>query len=53
MMETFSWNLQASEAHLSKHYDDLKERPFFPGLVKFMSTGPVCAMVRWEVLVQT
>lgn len=37
--------MKASEDHLSKHYADLKERPFFPGLVKFMSTGPVCAMV--------
>jgi len=31
------------------HYDDLKARPFFPGLVKFFSSGPVVAMV-WEGL---
>jgi len=30
-----------------KHYDDLKGRPFFPGLVKYFSSGPVVAMV-WE-----
>lgn len=31
-----------------KHYDDLKARPFFSGLVKYISSGtPVIAMV-WE-----
>ena len=29
------------------HYDDLKTKGFFPGLVKFFSSGPVCAMI-WE-----
>lgn len=29
-----------------EHYSDLKERPFFPHLVNFMSSGPVVAMVR-------
>lgn len=28
-----------------KHYDDLKERPFFNGLTDFLSSGPVVAMV--------
>eukprot|EP00111_Clytia_hemisphaerica_P017097 TCONS_00050627-protein len=32
---------------LSEHYGDLKSKPFFPGLVKFISSGPVVAMV-WE-----
>jgi len=31
----------------SKHYADLKKKPFFGGLVDFFSSGPVCAMV-WE-----
>lgn len=31
-----------------KHYDDLKARPFFAGLVNYMTSGtPVIAMV-WE-----
>jgi nucleoside-diphosphate kinase len=30
-----------------KHYDELKERPFFPGLIQFITSGPVMAMV-WE-----
>lgn len=30
-----------------KHYDVHKERPFFPGLVDFITSGPVVAMV-WE-----
>ncbi|XP_042372399.1 putative nucleoside diphosphate kinase [Plectropomus leopardus] len=39
--------LQPSEELLQEHYIDLKERPFFPGLIKYMSSGPVVAMV-WE-----
>ncbi|XP_037611292.1 nucleoside diphosphate kinase B-like [Sebastes umbrosus] len=39
--------LHASEDHLRKHYDDLKDRPFFPTLIKYMNSGPVVAMV-WE-----
>merc|ERR1712045_13166 len=33
--------------HMQEHYADLKERPFFPALVEYMISGPVCAMV-WE-----
>merc|ERR1712083_1086551 len=29
--------MQATEDHLRKHYSDLSERPFFPGLVKYMA----------------
>ena len=35
--------------HLEKHYADLSKKPFFPGLVKYMASGPVVAMV-WEGL---
>uniref|UniRef100_A0A8D2G1J8 nucleoside-diphosphate kinase n=1 Tax=Theropithecus gelada TaxID=9565 RepID=A0A8D2G1J8_THEGE len=31
--------LRASEEHLKQHYVDLKDRPFFPGLVKYMNSG--------------
>ncbi|XP_013374732.1 PREDICTED: nucleoside diphosphate kinase A [Chinchilla lanigera] len=41
--------VQASEDLLKEHYSDLKERPFFPGLVQYMHSGPVVAMV-WEGL---
>eukprot|EP00112_Aurelia_sp_Birch-Aquarium-sp1_P007504 Seg1818.5 transcript_id=Seg1818.5/GoldUCD/mRNA.D3Y31 product="Nucleoside diphosphate kinase B" protein_id=Seg1818.5/GoldUCD/D3Y31 len=41
--------MQASEEHLKKHYADLSERPFFPGLIKYVGSGPVVAMV-WEGL---
>merc|ERR1712126_769358 len=41
--------MQASEEHLRKHYADLSERPFLPGLVKYMASGPVVPMV-WEGL---
>ncbi|XP_061519838.1 nucleoside diphosphate kinase B-like [Phycodurus eques] len=39
--------LQPSEDLLMQHYVDLKDRPFFPHLVNYMSSGPVVAMV-WE-----
>ncbi|EPQ08985.1 Nucleoside diphosphate kinase B [Myotis brandtii] len=39
----------ASEDLLKQHYIDLKDRPFYPGLVKYMNSGPVVAMV-WEGL---
>ncbi|KAH0572824.1 Nucleoside diphosphate kinase [Spironucleus salmonicida] len=29
------------------HYDEHRQRPFFPALVNFLTSGPVCAMV-WE-----
>ena len=34
-------------SHFEKHYNDLKSKPFFEELVKYTSSGPVCAMV-WE-----
>ncbi|KAK3707343.1 nucleoside diphosphate kinase Ndk1 [Vermiconidia calcicola] len=37
----------ASKEHLEKHYEDLSDKPFFKGLVAYMASGPVCAMV-WE-----
>ncbi|KAI9812677.1 MAG: nucleoside diphosphate kinase [Phylliscum demangeonii] len=36
-----------SKEHLEKHYEDLSEKPFFPGLIQYMLKGPICAMV-WE-----
>jgi len=41
--------MTASEDHLKKHYADLSSKPFFAGLVSYMSTGPVVAMV-WQGL---
>jgi len=41
--------MQASVAHLEKHYADLSKKPFFAGLVQYMASGPVVAMV-WEGL---
>ncbi|XP_031454566.1 nucleoside diphosphate kinase [Phasianus colchicus] len=41
--------VHASEDLLKQHYIDLKDRPFYPGLVKYMNSGPVVAMV-WEGL---
>lgn len=38
--------LAPSKELAEKHYEDLKERPFFAGLVKYMTSGtPVIAMV--------
>jgi len=39
--------IRPTEEFAAQHYDDLKSKPFFPGLVKFFSSGPVVAMV-WE-----
>ncbi|KAM4698473.1 nucleoside diphosphate kinase A1 [Rhinophrynus dorsalis] len=41
--------MQASEELLKQHYIDLADRPFYPGLVKYMGSGPVVPMV-WEGL---
>merc|ERR1712119_124477 len=35
------------KAHMEKHYADLATKKFFPGLVEYMCSGPVVAMV-WE-----
>ncbi|XP_069591106.1 nucleoside diphosphate kinase A1 [Ranitomeya imitator] len=40
---------QASIPLLQEHYIDLKDRPFYNGLVEYMHSGPVVAMV-WEGL---
>lgn len=39
--------VHASKEHLEKHYADLSSKPFFPGLIKYMSSGPLVPMV-WE-----
>ncbi|XP_053551271.1 nucleoside diphosphate kinase, mitochondrial [Bombina bombina] len=39
--------LQASEAILAEHYHDLRRKPFYPSLIRYMASGPVVAMV-WE-----
>ncbi|XP_002123476.3 nucleoside diphosphate kinase B [Ciona intestinalis] len=39
--------ITATEDHLKLHYADLSTKKFFPGLVKYMASGPVVAMV-WE-----
>lgn len=36
-----------TEKFAAEHYSDLSKKPFFPGLVKYFSSGPVVAMV-WE-----
>ncbi|KAK9477517.1 nucleoside diphosphate kinase [Lipomyces japonicus] len=36
-----------SEELLKEHYADLTAKPFFPGLLNYMRSGPVLAMV-WE-----
>uniref|UniRef100_A0A8C0FJ98 Nucleoside diphosphate kinase n=1 Tax=Bubo bubo TaxID=30461 RepID=A0A8C0FJ98_BUBBB len=40
---------QASEELLREHYIALRDRPFYSRLVKYMSSGPVVAMV-WQGL---
>merc|ERR1712118_398808 len=33
--------------HFEEHYADLSSKGFFAGLVEYMGSGPVCAMV-WQ-----
>mmetsp|Transcript_19307 Transcript_19307/g.32001 ORF Transcript_19307/g.32001 Transcript_19307/m.32001 type:complete len:149 (-) Transcript_19307:247-693(-) len=33
--------------HMENHYADLSSKGFFAGLISYMTSGPVCAMV-WE-----
>lgn len=30
---------------METHYEDLKDKKFFPGLIAYMTSGPVVAMV--------
>lgn len=39
--------LHPTEEQAASHYADLAKKPFFGGLVKFFSSGPIVAMV-WE-----
>ena len=39
--------MTATEARAREHYADLSARPFFPGLVKYFTSGPIVCMV-WE-----
>lgn len=39
--------MSVSKELAEKHYDVHKERPFFGGLIQFITSGPVVAMV-WE-----
>ena len=38
---------QPGQEHMEKHYADLSSKGFFKGLIEYMCSGPVCAMV-WE-----
>ncbi|NXX78859.1 NDKM protein, partial [Urocolius indicus] len=39
--------LQADQGLLDKHYQHLRQKPFYPQLLAYMTSGPVVAMV-WE-----
>jgi nucleoside-diphosphate kinase len=39
--------MMVSKELAEQHYGEHKEKPFFPGLVQFITSGPVVAMV-WE-----
>jgi len=41
--------VHAAAPHLEEHYAEHKGKSFFPGIIKFMSSGPVVAMV-WQGL---
>ena len=37
--------LRPSQQHLEQHYSDLAKKPFFPGMIQYMLSGPVVGMV--------
>ncbi len=39
--------VRPTKEHIETHYSDLSKLPFFPGLVKYMLSGPVVATV-WQ-----
>ncbi|XP_025921085.1 nucleoside diphosphate kinase, mitochondrial [Apteryx rowi] len=39
--------LQANHGILDKHYHQLRQKPFYPSLLAYMTSGPLVAMV-WE-----
>ncbi|XP_041085774.1 nucleoside diphosphate kinase 3 [Polyodon spathula] len=41
--------VQASESLLKEHYLELRDKPFYKGLVRYMGSGPIVAMV-WQGL---
>ncbi|KAG9043754.1 nucleoside diphosphate kinase [Tulasnella sp. UAMH 9824] len=41
--------VHSTPEHLEKHYADLKDKPFFPDLIRYMASGPVVAII-WEGL---
>jgi len=41
--------VKPGEEHLKTHYQDLATKPFYKGLVEYMNSGPIVAMV-WEGL---
>ncbi len=43
--------MQVSRELAAQHYDVHRERPFFAGLVEFITSGPVVAMVEGEGVV--
>lgn len=39
--------INVTKEHAEEHYVDLKSKPFYSGLVEYIISAPVCAMV-WE-----
>jgi len=39
--------IHITKQHAEKHYFDLREKPFYRGLVEYVTSGPVVAMV-WQ-----
>ncbi|NXX52430.1 NDKM protein, partial [Scopus umbretta] len=40
--------LQADQGLLDKHYQQLRQKPFYPALLAYMTSGPLVAMVRGQ-----
>ena len=43
-LENIAW-VHADPEKLARHYDELIHRPFYPGIVEYMTSGPMVAAI--------
>lgn len=39
------------KAHMETHYEDLAGKKFFPGLIEYMTSGPVCEYLSLDLVI--
>ena len=41
------------KAHMETHYEDLAGKKFFPGLIEYMTSGPVCEYLSLDLVISS